>query len=310
MISVSGESFYAKGKVMKDVGWKEVYGRASVSEDNEDRGEDDEQDRTPDQILPELVVGQAFPVQGSRIRALQTQPPARFTEGSLLTQMEKHNLGTPATRADIIEKLLHTDTIERVQNRMIPTAKGKQLIEIVADELRSPELTAEWEQELERIAKGKGNRAKFMAGIREQTMKLVKEVKAETRTYTPHNLTHSKCPECEKPLLEVKSKRGKTLVCSDRDCGYRRAAEPMLSNKRCPQCRKKMEIHTGVAGKYAQCRPCNFIEKLDGERAGGRGGRAGRKQQEQLVRQFSDNTTIGSSLGDALKEAMQKQKED
>jgi DNA topoisomerase-3 len=307
ILSVNGQSFYAKGKIVKDAGWKEVYGRASAYEDGEERADDDEQDRTPDQILPELKVGQTFPLKSCRIRALQTQPPSRFTEASLLTQMEKHNLGTPATRADIIEKLLHTDTIERVHNRMIPTGKGKQLIEIVADELRSPELTAEWELELERIAKGKGNRQKFMAGIREQTMKLVNEVKAETKTYTPHNVTHSKCPECQKPLLEVKSKRGRTLVCADRDCGYRRAAEPMLSNKRCPQCRKKMEIHTGKAGKYAQCRPCNFIEKLDDER---KGGRAGRKQQEQLVRQFSDNATIGSSLGDALKEAMLKQKED
>ena len=307
VLTVNGQFFYTKGKILKDIGWKEVYGRIAVDEDDVEVGEDDEQDRTPEQILPELAIGQVFPVKSCRLRALQTQPPARFTEASLLTQMEKYNLGTPATRADIIEKLLHTDTIERVQNRMIPTAKGKQLIEIVASELRSPELTAEWEHELERIAKGKGNRAKFMAGIREQTIKLVSEVKTETRTYTPHNVTQSKCPECEKPLLEVKSKRGKTLVCSDRECGYRRAAQPMLSNKRCPQCRKKMEIHTGKAGKYAQCRPCNFIEKLDDEH---KGGRAGRKQQGQLARQFSDNTTIGSSLGDALKEALLKQKED
>ena len=140
----------------------------------------------------------------------------------------------------------------------------KQLIELVVDELRRPELTAEWEQELERIAKGKGDAAKFMAGIREQAVKWTAEIKAETKEYKPHNLTHSKCPECGKQLMEVKSKRGKTLVCQDRECGYRRAAEPSLSNKRCPQCRKKMEIHMGKAGKYAQCRPCNVIEKVDG----------------------------------------------
>ena len=140
-----------------------------------------------------------------------------------------------------------------------------------------------------------------MTDIREQAKKLVNGVKQDTTIYKPHNLTHSKCPECEKPLMEIKSKRGRTLVCSDRGCGYRRAADPVLSNKRCPQCRKKMEIHSGKAGKYAQCRPCNFIEKLDEER---RGGREARKQQGKLVEQFSDHVNLSNSLGDALKEAL------
>lgn len=110
--------------------------------------------------------------------------------------------------------------------------------------------------------------------------------------------------------MEVKSKRGKTLVCQDRECGYRRAAEPSLSNKRCPQCRKKMEIHMGKAGKYAQCRPCNVIEKLDGDRPGGQGRKGGRHQQQKLVENFSDNVTLGGGLADALKAALGKQDEE
>lgn len=308
-VQAGGHSFYAKGRIQKDAGWKEVYGSATWGEDDEEEGGEAARDREPDQNLPALALGQSVALRSCRVRELHTQPPGRFTEAALLTQMEKRNLGTPATRADIIEKLLATDTIERWQNRMIPTGKGKQLIELVAEELRSPELTAEWERELERISKGQGNRSRFMSGIREQAGKLVREVKFETREYKPHNVTSSKCPECGKPMLEVNSKRGKTLVCQDRECGYRRAAEPALSNKRCPQCHKKMEIHTGKAGKYAQCRHCNVIEMLDGDRASG-GGRAARKQQGKLAEQFSDHVSLSSGLGDALRAAMEKQKEE
>jgi DNA topoisomerase-3 len=221
--------------------------------------------------------------------------------------MEKHNLGTPATRADIIEKLLSTDTIERQDNRLVPTGKGKQLIELVADDLRTPELTARWERELENIARGKGDPEAFMAEIRKQTIRLVSEVKASEKAYKPHNLTYSRCPECGQRMMEIKGKRGKMLVCPDRECGYRRAAEPALSNKRCPQCHKKMEIHEGKAGKYAQCRSCNVIEKLEGQ---GAGGKAGRRQQEQLIRKYSEKAPLGNSLGEALKAALEQKGND
>jgi DNA topoisomerase-3 len=169
-------------------------------------------------------------------------------------------------------------------------------------------LTAQWEQELDSIAKGKGNMITFLRGIREQTIDMVRVVKQSTNEYKPHNLTHSKCPECGKNLQEIKGKRGKVLVCIDRECGYKRAGEPMLSNKRCPQCHKKMEIHTGKAGKYAQCRSCNVVEMLSDEpRAGGK---AAKRNSAQLVSQYSDNTSIGSSLEEALKAALQKKKED
>lgn len=319
-LKAGDERFYAKGRVLKDEGWKEVYkagtaqaGGAFDDDEGDDDGngrEDDDgragNERRTEQLLPPLTEGMKLPLKACRLRELQTQPPARYTEAGLLTAMEKHSLGTPATRADIIEKLLGTDTIERQGNRLVPTAKGKQLIELVVDELQRPELTAEWEQELERIAKGKGDAGKFMAGIRRQAAKWVGEVKHAEKVYKPHNVSHSRCPECGKPMLEVKGKRGKTLVCQDRECGYRRAAEPSLSNKRCPQCRKKMEIHTGKAGKYAQCRPCNVIEMLDGDRPGGFGRKGGRRQQQKLAEQYSDNVSLGSSLGDALKAALGK----
>ena len=313
VLAVGRDMLYAKGKIEKEKGWKEIYQSDSYAS-SQDEEEDDERDgssgsglgkadRQPAQLLPPLQLGQPLPVKQEKVRELRTMPPARYTEATLLTRMEKHSLGTPATRADIIEKLLGTDTITRTQNKLMPTGKGKQLIELVVTELRSPDLTARWEQELERIAKGKGDPAAFMKSVREQAKKWVSEVIAETKEYKPHNLTHSRCPECEKPLLEINGKRGKSLVCSDRECGYRRSAEPMLSNKRCPQCHKKMEIKDGKAGKYAQCRPCNVIEMLDDKLSG----KVNRKQNQKLIEQYSDNTTMSNSLADKLKAALEKQ---
>lgn len=306
VLAAGKDRLYAKGKIEKDKGWREVYQSdqafGSDEEDDED-GSGPKADRQPAQLLPPLAAGQTLPIRQSKLRELRTLPPARFTEATLLTQMEKHGLGTPATRADIIEKLLSTDTITRTQNRLMPTGKGKQLVELVVDELKSPALTAQWEQELERIAKGKGDPTSFMKNIREQAAKWVSEVIAITKEYKPHNVTHSRCPECQKPLLEVKGKRGKSLVCQDRECGYRRAAEPMLSNKRCPQCHKKMEIRDGKAGKFAQCRPCNVIELLGDKQ----GGRAGDRQNKKLIEQYSDNAVLTNSLADKLKAALEKQ---
>ncbi|WP_127569726.1 DNA topoisomerase III [Paenibacillus xylaniclasticus] len=307
VIRVGDDRLYARGNVLKDAGWKEAYGGVQGADlagedDGLEEAASDTRSSSGGQLLPPLTSGQTLAVKQTKLRESKTQPPARYTEAGLLGKMEKYGLGTPATRADIIEKLLSTQTIERQGNRLVPTGKGKQLIELAAPELRSPELTADWERELERIAKGQGDAKKFMAGIRLKAAAWVQEVKAETREYKPHNLSHSRCPDCGKPMIEINGKRGKMLVCQDRECGYRRAAEPTLSNKRCPQCRKKMEIHTGKAGKYAQCRRCNVIEMLE-DKAGG--GRVSKHQQKRLVEKYSDKVSLNSGLADALKAALE-----
>ncbi|RUS47459.1 DNA topoisomerase III [Cohnella sp. AR92] len=312
VLSVGSDHFYAKGRIEKDAGWKEVYassgtpGSSSQDDWNDEEEGAERSDAQPSQRLPELAAGQPLPLKACRSRELRTQPPGRYTEAALLSRMEKHGLGTPATRADIIEKLVSTDTIARNQNRLSPTGKGTQLYELVVDDLRSPEMTAEWESELERIAKGNGNPQAFMAGIRERAKLWVDEIKRETREYKPHNLTAYRCPECGKPLKEVKSKRGTTLVCSDRECDYRRSAEPALTNHRCPQCHKKMEIRDGKAGKFFQCKACNVIEMVGDKPRG----RASKHEQRKLIEKFSDSgAPSGNSLGDALLAAMKKKDE-
>ncbi|MBB6633634.1 DNA topoisomerase III [Cohnella thailandensis] len=312
VLSVGSDHFHAKGRIEKDAGWREVYASGNSNQGAEDWDDASEEgaeraDAQPSQRLPELAAGQSLPVKACRAKELRTQPPARYTEAALLARMEKHGLGTPATRADIIEKLLSTDTIDRSQNRLAPTGKGTQLYELVVDDLRSPDMTAQWESELERIAKGSGNPDKFMAGIRERARLWVDEIKRQNREYKPHNLTAYRCPECGKPLKEVKSKRGKSYVCSDRECEYRRSAEPNLTNHRCPQCHKKMELRDGKAGKFFHCRPCNVIEKLGDKTSGGR---AGKHEQRKLIEKFgSDSAPASNSLGEALLAAMKKKDE-
>lgn len=281
---VEGEEFLAKGRWVKKCGWKQVYGQSQ---------EEDKQ-------MPLLEKGQKVRIKTCAPKEGQTQPPPRYTEASLLTVMEKHNLGTPATRADIIEKLLQTETIERKGNQLIPTGKGTQLLDLVPKELSSPELTAKWERELEAIAKGHGDKTGFLQGIRRQAEKMVKEVAGSTATYKHHNAIRSRCPQCGEFLLERKGKQGVMLVCPDRDCSYKYRENKQLTNRRCPQCHKKMELRQGKAGKFFQCKPCNVIEMLEnGE---------GRKARNDNVKKYQQKAPLSSSLGDALKAALEEKK--
>ncbi|KOO42813.1 DNA topoisomerase III [Priestia koreensis] len=287
-LDLNGERFVAKGNRVIDLGFKKVIGK-----DGEDK----------ESTLPPVEEGQMLSVQDVQLKSAFTEPPHRYTEADLLGKMEKHNLGTPATRADIIEKLLHSESIERQNNRLFPTKKGKQLIDLVADELTSPELTAKWESELEAIAKGKGNAREFLANIRKQTENLVSEVKMSSKEYRPHNLTGSKCPDCGEFLKEKKTKQGRMLICSSRECSYKRAKDPKLSNRRCPQCHKRMEIHDGKAGTYFQCRMCQVVEKAEDKKK-----KVTKREERQLMKKYSDDSAFGSSLGDALKQALQNKK--
>lgn len=245
-------------------------------------------------------VGKKIPIRSVQVSKGLTEPPSRFTEADLLGRMEKFGLGTPATRADLIERIIETEVVERQNGKLIPTAKGKQLFELVNDELKSPDLTAKWEQQLELISKGKANPKEFLQNIRKLTEKLVSEIKGSNKSYKAHNLTGSKCPECQSFLKERNTKEGKILVCSSLECSYRRRKDPKLSNRRCPQCRKKMEIHDGKAGAYFQCRPCNLVEKAEAKKKA-----ISKHEERKLVQKYSQkNDEFGTSLGDLLKAAL------
>ncbi|HET7657629.1 MAG TPA: DNA topoisomerase 3 [Bacillales bacterium] len=285
-LDVDGETFVARETVVVDLGFKVLSGK---------------EDESSPQSLANLKSGQSFSVKNVQMEKRLTDPPARFSEADLLSRMEKYGLGTPATRADIIEKILSSELVERRNGRFFPTSKGKQLIDLVNDELRSPELTARWERQLEDIARGKGNADAFLSEIRKQTKRLVSEVAHSKKKYKAHNLTGTKCPECGELMKEVKGRDGKMLVCSNRECGFRKRRDPKLSNRRCPKCHKRMEFHKGEAGVYFQCRPCNVVEKADKNKKA-----ADKREKRQLMKKYAKQEPAGNSMADALKAALEK----
>lgn len=252
--SIEKECFTARGKRMVEKGWQEAY------EDNRYDEEDETKEEVREQNLPLLEAGMKIGQPKISLREGKTKPPARFTEGTLLSAMENPvrymenrdsslvktigeagGLGTVATRADIIEKLFRSFLLEKKGNEIYLTSKARQLLKLVPADLKKPELTASWEMQLNDIAKGKKRRDVFMKEIRGYTVELIDEIKTEEGTFRHDNLTNKKCPNCGKRLLAVNGKNAKLLVCQDRECGYRETVS-RTTNARCPVCHKRMEM--------------------------------------------------------------------
>lgn len=310
MVEVQGELFTARGKIIKHKGWRRVY------EGNENP-EEEEDEEMVEQTLPEVKKGDSVKIGSVQAVQGKTKPPARYTEATLLSAMEHpgkgiHNkelreamdqssgLGTPATRAEIIEKLFNTFYMERNGKEIIPTSKGIQLIGLVPPELKSAELTAKWEQQLGEISKGKGKPKDFLSGIRQYTTGLVYTVKGSSQTYKHDNLTRTKCPECGKLLLQVKGKRGEMLICQDRECGYRKGIS-VTSNARCPECHKKMELKGEGDNRFFTC-TCGFREKLTAfqKRKGEGKGDMNKREASRYLQQQKSDVPINTALADAL----------
>lgn len=265
--TLGNEKFTAKGKIVKHQGWRALY----------DRNFDDED--TDHQSLPNVKQGDDFSNITLHMTDGKTKPPERFTEGTLLQAMEnpirymskeeKHlartlhktgGIGTVATRADIIDKLFNNEYMERKGKYIFLTPKGKQLLDLTPEDLRSPALTAEWEQKLSLIADGKLNKNKFIAEIKDYTKEIVQEIKASDATYKHDNLTGTKCPDCGKLMLEINNKNGRMLVCQDRSCGHKKNIAKR-TNARCPNCRKRLELRGEGDGQMFTC-TCGHREKL------------------------------------------------
>lgn len=273
-VSIGSELFAAKGKVVKSSGWKEVY-----EQDGEDSDEEEEGTQLRGQTLPKLQKGEKLTGLRLAMTEGKTKPPAPFNEGTLLAAMENPvaymesddkkmaktlgetgGLGTVATRADIIEKLFSSFLLEKRGNDIYITSKAKQLLLLVPEDLRKPELTADWEMQLSKIAKGQMKRAAFMKSIESYSEELIQEIKQGDGTFRHDNLTNTKCPECGKRMLKVQGKNAEMLVCQDRECGYRETLA-RTSNARCPVCHKKMMLRGKGEGQTFTC-VCGHKEKL------------------------------------------------
>lgn len=312
--TIGKEKFIAKGKTVINAGWKEVYENHFDDEDSSDD--------VKEQLLPQIQKGDVLKTKLIAQTSGQTKPPARFTEATLLSAMENPTkymqtsnkelvdtlkatggLGTVATRADIIDKLFNSFLIEKRGGKDIYiTAKGRQLLDLVPEELRSPATTAEWEQKLELIAKGRLKKDVFINEMKQHTKEIVAEIKASDKKYKHENISTKSCPDCGKPMLEVNGKKGKMLVCQDRECGHRKNVS-RVTNARCPQCKKKLELRGEGEGQIFVCK-CGYREKLsafEARRKKDSRGKVDKRTVQKYLKQQNKEEPVNNALAEALK---------
>lgn len=305
-----GETFTAKGRIVKSLGWKEVY-----------QQEDQEQEEEF-QNLSDAEQGSHFHIDRIDMTQGKTKPPAPFNEATLLSAMENPvkymeskdakavktlgetgGLGTVATRADIIEKLFSTFLMEKRGKDIYITSKAKQLLELVPEDLKKPELTADWEMKLSKIAEGKLKKEAFLEDIRTYTEEIIQEIKTSGGTFRHENLTNTKCPVCGKRMLAVNGKNSKMLVCQDRECGHRETIS-RVTNARCPNCHRKMELYVKGKEDTFICQTCGYKEKLSSfqQRRAKEGAGVSKKDvQRYLNKQKKEaNEPLNNAFADAL----------
>ncbi|MEH6942567.1 DNA topoisomerase III [Bacillus sp. JJ722] len=302
---IGSETFTAKGQTVVHKGWKEIYDR-------------DESDET---YVPVVKEGDKLGVTSLAVTNGETAPPEPFNEGTLLTAMENPakfmggeskdlvktlgetgGLGTVATRADIIEKLFNSFLIEKRGKGIHVTTKGKQLLELVPDELKSPALTAQWEQKLTAIAKGKLGKSTFVNDMKDYAKKSVHTIKNSKEKFKHDNITGKHCPDCGKLMLEVNGKKGKMHVCQDRECGHRKRIST-TTNARCPVCHKKLELRGEGEGQIFVCK-CGHREKLSAfqNRKKNSNTKAANKRDvsQYMKKQNKQEEPINTAFADAL----------
>jgi len=229
VFSCAGTDFTARGKTVLAEGWKELERRYRATLKDKPEAEDGENEGV---TLPELSEGQNFPNPAAKVTEHTTTPPKPHSEASLLSAMERagngdtdpdaerRGLGTPATRAAVIEKLVKGGFAERKGKQLIPTQNGAALISVLPDMLTSPQLTAEWENNLTQIAKGAADPGEFLSGIEAMARELVQTHAAvqedKKSLFREEKPSIGKCPRCGSPVHEGK----KSYYCSNRECAF------------------------------------------------------------------------------------------
>ena len=229
VFSCADHEFTAKGKAVIAAGWKEIERlyRATLKKKPDS---DDENELVLD--VPDFSEGQTFENPAAKVTEHATTPPKPHNEASLLSAMERagnedtdpdaerRGLGTPATRAAVIEKLVGGGFVERKGKQLLPTKDGTNLVCVLPDSLTSPQLTAAWENNLTQIAKGNADPAAFMQGIEAMAQELVKTYASvlgeKQELFKTEKTEIEKCPRCKSPVYEGK----KNYYCSNKECGF------------------------------------------------------------------------------------------
>jgi len=309
--AVMGERFMARGNVVKNLGWKEV--TVDPDEDSDERI----------MQLPDLRQKQQMAIDRVEKTEKKTTPPPYFTEGTLIQAMENPSdhaliddrklkdtlkktggLGTVATRADILEKLFDVHYIELRDKSIMTTSKGRQVLDLAPEELRSPVLTAKWEQKLDDIAHGRLDKNQFIKEIKTYTQRIISEIKGSKAEYRHDNITSKTCPTCGKPLLEVKQKTATVLKCQDRACGYHKVVS-RFTNARCPVCHKRLELH-GEGDQAVFVCSCGHRERMSSfeKRKKEEKKRMSNKEAKQAIKRLNEESdgVKNNALADQLKD--------
>lgn len=236
VLECGGREFTARGKTTVQGGWKQLEATIKANLKGLVKDDDEESDE-PSGVLPPLSEGAEVPVKSVKQLEHKTTPPKRYTEDMLLSAMEragsdsysddddveKKGLGTPATRAAIIETLVKRQYVERRGKQLIPTDKGIRVIDVVPEKVKSPAMTAEWESTLQKIARGEADDQQFLREMTEFTKQLIKDNAGETtRENNPFRFSRlpvvGKCPNCGKNVYEFQ----KSYSCEDSRgaCGF------------------------------------------------------------------------------------------
>ena len=232
VLDVDGCRFKTRLTVGLDQGWREAAvmvgkrsSQSTLSEEEEDAS-----------ALLSMKMGDAFLVVSAKSRRHSTPPPGRYTEATLLSAMEHagrlvedaqikkrltNGLGTPATRADIIEKLIQNHYIQREGKELVPTPKGRELIRLAPAELRSAQLTGLWEERLGNIAEGIEDSTIFIEDIKKRTKELVDQVLKSSEVFSPHFPDAKSCPHCKTAMMKVVDEIGQNhYICQRLSCSY------------------------------------------------------------------------------------------
>lgn len=262
-IKAGGESLFVGASKILEQGWRAVEFK-TVGED--------EKDSEGSGKIDNLEKGQKIKVEKTRLQQKQTSPPPQMSEAAILAEMEKNNLGTPATRADIIEKLLSNRYMQRTGNAITLTPAGEEVLLLAPDQLKSAELTAIWEERLSGIAEGNEKAGKFIFDIKENTRALVESVKSGKKNYKPAEFSKKPCPLCGRMMMPVKDKKGQEIhVCRSLSCGFEEEPE---------------------------------------DRSGGYGYKKPSKREKavtrKLIKEYSDNSPDTFTLADMIKQKKEK----
>ena len=298
---LKGYHFVLKEKIPKQLGYKALKDQPSSNT-----------------LTHSFKEGQLFNVHRIEIHEHETKAPEYFNEGSLLKAMEnpqnhidlndkkyaktlKHTggIGTVATRADIIEKLFNMNALESRDGKIKVTSKGKQILELSPSELTSPILTAQWEEKLMLIEKGKYNSQKFIQEMKNFTFKVVNKIKSSEQKYKHDNLTTTECPTCGKFMIKVKTKNGQMLVCQDPKCKTKKNIQ-RKTNARCPNCKKKMTLFGKGKEAVYRC-VCGHTEtqsQMDKRMRDKTNGKVSRKEMKKYInkKEEIDNNPFKDAL--------------